>query len=70
MAQIGDYQGLCAEYEEDIAGQKKEIERLKKEKEWLTERASHDVYSYMYPTIEERKKYIIEEMQQALKEGE
>ena len=29
MAQIGDYQGLCAEYEEDIAGQKKEIEQLK-----------------------------------------
>ena len=45
----------------------KEIERLKKEKEWLIERASFDVYSFMYPTIEERKKYIIEEMQQALK---
>ncbi len=43
-------------------------EKLRKEREWLIERASYDVYSYMYPTIEERKKYIIEEMQQALKE--
>ncbi len=68
MGQAGDYQGLCAEYEEDIEEKNKEIKQLKKEKEWLIERASYDVYSYMYPTIEERKKYIIEEMQQALKE--
>ncbi len=37
MAQIGDYQGLCAEYEEDIAGLKKEIERLKKENTLVNE---------------------------------
>ena len=31
MAQIGDYQGLCAEYEEDIEEKNKEIEQLKKD---------------------------------------
>ena len=33
MGQVGDYQGLCAEYEEDIEEKNKEIERLKKQLE-------------------------------------
>ena len=73
MAQIGDYQGLCAEYEEDIAGLKKEIERLKKEKEWLLDECAQQ---YVFEgkmrataTMEEAKKWLIDNMQQALEEG-
>ena len=53
----------------EIDQKDEEIERLRKEKEWLIERASFDVYSFMYPTKKEKRQYIIDQMQQALKEG-
>ncbi len=60
MAGIGDYQGLCEEYEKDIETKDKEIERLRKEKEWLIQELS-------YRTAKDRLK-VDGEMQQALEE--
>ena len=57
-----------AGYTEDIECVIEEVEQLRKEKEWLIERASFDVYSFMYPTKKEKRQYIIDQMQQALKE--
>ena len=67
MGQAGDYQGLCAEYEEDIEEKNKEIKQLKKEKEWL----KHQIllYQEFHPGLphDEKMELLEVDMQQALK---
>ena len=54
-----------------VKEQTKEIERLKKEEEWLAEELIelYERYTTTDMPTEEMKKMLFEEMQQALKEG-
>ncbi len=45
-----------------------EIKQLKKEKEWLLEGLADTIYSFIEPTQEGKRKIIIKQMKEALKE--
>ena len=55
-------------YTGDIDWLISEIERLEKENEWLLEQAAFDVYTFIAPTMKEKKEIILKEMQQEFKE--
>ena len=61
MGQAGDYQGLCAEYEEDIEEKNEKIERLEKALEWIEEWCKETPNGYL------ESKALLRLVQQALK---